>query len=122
VIAPLAEFLEVAKQADRAVDAEGQACRCAHSHGGEAVRRAEVLSEASVGRRRGICLRYVRMRTYELLRGMSALGQKQTLRNVPTMSALPPKADICMHDQAVRLGPIAELLVAFRSNALSTDA
>ena len=36
---------------------------------------------------------------------MSALGQKQTFRNVQPMSALPPKADIVRHDRDVRFVP-----------------
>jgi hypothetical protein len=28
---------------------------------------------------------------------MSALGQKQTFRDAKAMSALPPKADVCVH-------------------------
>jgi hypothetical protein len=36
----------------------------------------------------------VLLRSNNSFRLMSALGQKQTLRHVPTMSALPPKADI----------------------------
>ena len=35
---------------------------------------------------------------------MSALGQKQTLRYVPSMSALPPKADIETGTRALRSG------------------
>jgi hypothetical protein len=38
---------------------------------------------------------------------MSALGQKQTLLNVQTASALPPKADMRIDGQDVCLGPIA---------------
>ena len=37
---------------------------------------------------------------------MSALGQKQTLRGVRPMSALPPKADIGSGDRDVRFVPI----------------
>jgi hypothetical protein len=33
---------------------------------------------------------------------MSAMGQKQTLRHVLAMSALPPKADIVQYDRDVR--------------------
>jgi hypothetical protein len=40
---------------------------------------------------------------------MSALGQKQTLRNVSPMSALPPKADIAECDQDVRFVPEADI-------------
>ncbi len=38
---------------------------------------------------------------------MSALGQKQTCRTPITMSALPPKADMCAATKDVRYGPIA---------------
>jgi hypothetical protein len=40
---------------------------------------------------------------------MSALGHKQTLALQQTMSALPPKADICSALAHVRYGPIADL-------------
>src|SRR5215469_85930 len=40
---------------------------------------------------------------------MSALGQKQTLRHVRTMSALPPKADIAECDRHVRFVPKADI-------------
>jgi hypothetical protein len=36
------------------------------------------------------------------------MGQKQTLRNVPTMSALPPKADMRIDGQDVCLGQEAD--------------
>jgi hypothetical protein len=39
---------------------------------------------------------------------MSAVGQKQTFRNVRAMSAIPPKADIRSHDQDVCFGPGAD--------------
>jgi len=38
---------------------------------------------------------------------MSALGQKQTLRRILVMSALPPKADIAERDWHVRFVPKA---------------
>ena len=44
---------------------------------------------------------------------MSALGQKQTLRNILPMSALPPKADIHPRDQDVCFGPKADIQAAF---------
>jgi hypothetical protein len=44
---------------------------------------------------------------------MSALGQKQTFREVETMSALPPKADIAGRDRHVD---------PFRSKVGSTTA
>ena len=40
---------------------------------------------------------------------MSALGQKQTLRRVRVMSALPPKADISADDQDVCFVPKADI-------------
>jgi hypothetical protein len=40
---------------------------------------------------------------------MSALGQKQTLRKVRLMSALPPKADIGTQPRNVRFVPIADI-------------
>jgi hypothetical protein len=40
---------------------------------------------------------------------MSALGQKQTLRLVGLMSALPPKADIAEHSLDVRFVPKADI-------------
>jgi hypothetical protein len=40
---------------------------------------------------------------------MSAMGQKQTFRNVRPMSALPPKADIRQHDWDVRFVPKADI-------------
>ena len=40
---------------------------------------------------------------------MSAMGQKQTLRHVIGMSALPPKADIAEHDRDVRFVPRADI-------------
>jgi len=40
---------------------------------------------------------------------MSALGQKQTLRGVRPMSALPPKADIAEHHRHVRFVPIPDI-------------
>jgi hypothetical protein len=43
---------------------------------------------------------------------MSALGQKRTLRNVRSMSALPPKADIVQHGGNVRFVPKADSCTA----------
>jgi hypothetical protein len=40
---------------------------------------------------------------------MSALGQKQTLRRVRVMSALPPKADIGTQSWNVRFVPLADI-------------
>ena len=40
---------------------------------------------------------------------MSALGQKQTFRNVQLMSALPPKADIGTQSRNVRFVPKADI-------------
>ena len=45
----------------------------------------------------------------------SALGQKQTLRRVQTMSALPPKADIDRHVPKVCFVPIADIVPLSRS-------
>jgi hypothetical protein len=48
---------------------------------------------------------------------MSALGQKQTLKHVRSMSALPPKADIRQHGWDVRFVPkadIAQTVLVFR--------
>ena len=44
-----------------------------------------------------------------LLRGMSALGQKQTFAVQYAMSALPPKADMCSATRHVRFVPIADI-------------
>src|SRR5262249_53388920 len=44
-----------------------------------------------------------------MVRQMSALGQKQTLRRIFAMSALPPKADIGTHPCDVRFVPIADM-------------
>jgi len=40
---------------------------------------------------------------------MSALGQKQTLRHLQPMSALPPKADMVEHGCDVRFVPKADI-------------
>ena len=40
---------------------------------------------------------------------MSALGQKQTFRNVRAMSALPPKADMDQQGRDVRYVPKADI-------------
>jgi hypothetical protein len=40
---------------------------------------------------------------------ISALGQKQTFRNVRAMSALPPKADIAECDRHLRFVPEADM-------------
>ena len=39
---------------------------------------------------------------------MSALGQKQTLKRLQPMSALPPKADIHRRDRHVRFVPVGD--------------
>jgi hypothetical protein len=44
--------------------------------------------------------------------GMSALGHKQTSRNVRVMSALPPKADIRQREWRVRYVPKADINTA----------
>jgi hypothetical protein len=41
---------------------------------------------------------------------MSALGQKQTFRDVQRMSALTPKADIQWHERHVRFVPKAYIV------------
>jgi len=50
---------------------------------------------------------------------MSALGQKQTLRRVCAMSALPPKADMVQQDRNVRFVPKADIPGRFPSDTLS---
>jgi hypothetical protein len=40
---------------------------------------------------------------------MSPLGQKLTFRQVNMRSALPPEADICLHELQVRFVPIADI-------------
>ena len=50
---------------------------------------------------------------------MSALGHKRTLRNVRSMSALPPKADIAERDQHVRFVPIADIATEMRPTQFS---
>src|SRR5262249_1630855 len=40
---------------------------------------------------------------------MSALGQKQTLKDLHPMSALPPKADMVQRNQDVRFVPKADI-------------
>jgi hypothetical protein len=44
---------------------------------------------------------------------MSALGEKRTFREVETMSALPPKADIRTQPRNVRFVPKADIELAF---------
>ena len=46
----------------------------------------------------------------------SALGQKQTLRCIQPMSALPPKADIGERNWDVRFVPEADMPTAVRYN------
>jgi hypothetical protein len=48
---------------------------------------------------------------------MSALGQKQTFALQKVMSALPPKADMCIATSEVRFGPQADMEV-FRPRPL----
>jgi hypothetical protein len=50
---------------------------------------------------------------------MSALGQKQTLRGVRPMSALPPKADITERDWHVRFLPKADSCTATKNPSLN---
>ncbi len=42
---------------------------------------------------------------------MSGLGQKQTLRRVQTMSALPPKPGIAELEEHVRLVPTTDIAI-----------
>jgi hypothetical protein len=49
---------------------------------------------------------------------MSALGHKQTFRDVRPMSALPPKADIGSTCQDVRFVPIADIALLRAFSAL----
>src|SRR5215471_18748861 len=51
----------------------------------------------------------VLLRSNNSLRLMSALGQKRTFREVETMSALPPKADIGTQPRDVRFVPLAAI-------------
>jgi hypothetical protein len=44
---------------------------------------------------------------------MSALGHKRTFRSAITMSALPPKADMCSATRYVRFVPIADIAALF---------
>src|SRR5262249_22370992 len=44
---------------------------------------------------------------------MSALGQKRTYAVQKSMSALPPKADMCVATRDVRFGPIADMSTLF---------
>jgi hypothetical protein len=44
---------------------------------------------------------------------MSALGQKQTSDQRPSMSALPPKADIAKRDCDVRFVPLTDMERAY---------
>jgi hypothetical protein len=55
-------------------------------------------------------------------RTMSALGQKQTFRNVSMMSALPPKADIYQHGRDVRFVPKADSCSAANNRRSRADA
>jgi hypothetical protein len=50
----------------------------------------------------------LRCKNLEML--MSALGQKQTLRHLQSMSALPSKADIGTQPRDVRFVPQADIL------------
>src|SRR5262249_2523437 len=49
------------------------------------------------------------LRSSNFFNGMSALGQKQTLRSVRPMSALPPKVDIGTQSWNVRFVPKADI-------------
>jgi hypothetical protein len=50
---------------------------------------------------------------------MSALGQKQTLKGLRLMSALPPKADIAESDCHVRFVPKADSRTAAKNSVYS---
>jgi len=52
---------------------------------------------------------------------MSALGQKQTLSGVRSMSALPPKAHIAERDWDVRFVPKADIMQRSKSIGLYWD-
>ena len=52
---------------------------------------------------------------------MSALGQKQTLDCRPSMSAIPPKANIRQRDGNVRFVPIADIIPLNRSPRTMQD-
>jgi hypothetical protein len=52
---------------------------------------------------------------------MSALGQKQTFAVQKSMSALPPKADMCGATRDVRFVPIADILPLIRSFRRRSD-
>jgi hypothetical protein len=43
---------------------------------------------------------------------MSALGQKQTLERIQSLSALPPKADMDHHGRDVRFVPKADIVAS----------
>ena len=49
---------------------------------------------------------------------MSALGQKQTLKGIPLMSALPPKADIGTQSWNVRFVPKADIALPTHDRVL----
>ena len=53
---------------------------------------------------------------------MSALGQKRTWRQVGTMSALPPKADILGYGRNVRFVPKADIIACLRDVAHPSEA
>src|SRR6516225_7231261 len=86
-------------------------------------------SDAHLGRTYMTCPLYPRKRTCAVQEAMSALGQKRTsgqlIQRSPlahfmyssqdmTMSALPPKADMCGAARDVRFGPIADIVRAIR--------
>src|SRR5215469_14308225 len=51
---------------------------------------------------------------------MSALGQKQALRHLQPMSALPPKADIAEGDRHVRFVPKADSCTAAKRSVIQS--
>jgi hypothetical protein len=53
---------------------------------------------------------------------MSALGHKQTFAPQKAMSALPPKADMCIATRHVRYGPIADIRMSLSGSGLMDSA
>jgi hypothetical protein len=52
---------------------------------------------------------------------MSALGQKQTLERIQSLSALPPKADMDHHGRDVRFVPIADMALTASRSLVPSD-
>jgi hypothetical protein len=77
-----------------------------------AAKGRSVASKSSPTRqRRGLF--FDRPRCREAMRLMSALGQKQTLKRLQSMSAFPPIADIGTQSWYVRIVPIADIGTSF---------